>query len=476
MKEQSTDRPPLHVRLCYGFGAVAYGVKNSGFDFFLLFFYGTVLGVDPALVGLAIFLALLLDAFSDPIVGYLSDNLRSSWGRRHPFMYASALPVALSYFLLWNPPDAGEMFLFFYMLTLAIIIRTAITFYETPSSALMPELTPNYEQRTVLQSWRLFFGWVGGNFMTVLMFGVLLVPSAQFADGMQNLDGYSAYGIISSIVIFISIMVCALGTHGRARVLPKAETSAPKANLGTIFAGIFETFRDKSFFSLFMATLFGAVASGVVAALFVTLLTYFWGLSAEERFLYSMATFISATIGLVIATPLVKWLGKRNAVVLLGVFAFSIAPLPVLLRLLGFMPANGDPSLFPLLVSIHIFDVSLIIALQAILYSMAADLVEAAELRTGKRSEGMFYAAITFTRKSTLGFGGAIAGLMLAYVSFPEGDQAASVSDETLWQLGAIYVPTLLVLWSCMLIAISFYKIDKTSHEAALRELEEGTV
>ena len=71
-------------------------------------FYGTVVGLEPGLVDLAILIALVVDAISDPLVGYWSDNFRSRWGRRHPFMYAAALPVALSYFLLWNPPDWGQ--------------------------------------------------------------------------------------------------------------------------------------------------------------------------------------------------------------------------------------------------------------------------------------------------------------------------------------------------------------------------------
>ena len=74
------------TKLAYGFGAVAYGVKNNGFDYFLLLFYSQVMGVDAPLVGLALLIALLFDAFSDPVVGYLSDNTHSKWGRRHPWM------------------------------------------------------------------------------------------------------------------------------------------------------------------------------------------------------------------------------------------------------------------------------------------------------------------------------------------------------------------------------------------------------
>ena len=127
----------VRTKLAYGVGAVAYGVKNNGFDYYLLIFYSQVVGLDAHLAGIALFIALFFDAISDPVIGYWSDNLHSRWGRRHPFMYASAIPVAASYFLLWSPSvDWSQTTLFAYLLGLSVLIRTFITMYETPSSAL----------------------------------------------------------------------------------------------------------------------------------------------------------------------------------------------------------------------------------------------------------------------------------------------------------------------------------------------------
>ena len=96
------NRVSLGSKLAYGFGSVAFGVKNNGFDYFLLFFYSQVMGVS-ALVNAALAIALVFDAISDPLIGF-SDNTRTRWGRRHPYMYGAAVPVTLCYFLLWNPP------------------------------------------------------------------------------------------------------------------------------------------------------------------------------------------------------------------------------------------------------------------------------------------------------------------------------------------------------------------------------------
>lgn len=471
--EQRADAKPLSTwtKVAYGFGAAAYGVKNNGFDYFLMIFYGQVLGVDTRLIGLALLISLLFDAISDPLVGYISDNWRSKWGRRHPFMYVAALPVAASYFLLWNPPALSEAGLFVFMTVLSIFIRTLITFYETPSAALSAELTQQYDERTSLQSFRLLFAWVIGNLMTVLMFGVLLLPTEQYADGILNREGYATYGIIGSVLIFISIIVCALGTHSR---IPYLSPPPPQRDMTIkrIFREIFETLSEKSFVALFVAALFGAVATGVGAALAFYMLAYFWEFSETERFIWVVLVFISAIIGFVVAPIMSRWLGKKKAVIVLGIIAFSMAPMPVLLRLAGLLPENGDPILFPILATINVIDVGLIVALQALFASMIADLVEQSEIKTGRRSEGVFFSAVTFVRKSTQGVGAFVAGFVLAYAALPEGVPPGQVPAEALWRLGAGYAPTLLILWTCMIIAVSFYKIDKQGHEENLRTLQ----
>src|SRR5215475_13289879 len=92
----------LRTKLFYGFGSVAFGIKDNGFQTILLLFYNQVIGLPGQWVGGAIAIALFFDAFLDPIVGQFSDNLRTRWGRRYPLMYLSAVPVAISYLLLWN--------------------------------------------------------------------------------------------------------------------------------------------------------------------------------------------------------------------------------------------------------------------------------------------------------------------------------------------------------------------------------------
>lgn len=451
------------TKVTYGFGAMAYGIKDGGFSYFLLLFYSTVVGLEPGMVGLAIFIALVADAVSDPVVGYVSDNWRSRWGRRHPFMYASAIPVAVSYFMLWNPPDWGNTGLFWYLVTLSIVIRTFITLYETPSSSLMPELTRDYVERTSFQAYRVFFGWIGGLAMSILMFGFLLVANDEYAVGTLNREGYATYGIIASVIIFLAIMVSALGTHRVIKFLqPPPEQRA--LGLGAIFREIFDTLRDRSFFALFSSNIFSAVAAGTSTALAFLLLTYFWGFDSGQLFEYMILLVGAAVFGPLLAPFAVRRFGKKGSVIRIGIVAYSVLPMLVLARLAGLLPENDHPWLPGIVLSVYVVDIMLLIALQSIQASMLADLVEQSEVRTGRRSEGIFYAAVTFTRKSTQGFGVLIAGVILSIVAFPNGADPASVSDDTLWNLGALYAPTLLVLYSLVLIALNFYRIDHKTH------------
>ena len=136
---------PFSTKFLYGFGSIAYGIKDNAFAYFLLFVYVQVFGLAPDLAGLAILIMLIFDAISDPLIGYISDNTKSRWGRRHPFMYGSIIPVSLTFFLIWDPPGgASDQMLFWYLLVMGIGIRTTITLYEIPSTALGPELTQDY--------------------------------------------------------------------------------------------------------------------------------------------------------------------------------------------------------------------------------------------------------------------------------------------------------------------------------------------
>lgn len=472
-RSQDVPRPSLWTKLAYGFGSVAYGVKDNGFNYFLLIFYGQVVGMDARLVGLAITTALILDAISDPVVGYWSDNFRSRWGRRHPFMYASALPVALTYFMLWNPPEGwSQAGLFWYLLVIAVLIRSFITLYETPSSALAPELTQDYDQRSSLLSWRFYFGWTGGNAMSALMFMGLFpaFATAAIPNGQFNPDAYQVYGIIGSVLIFVAILVSSAGTHARIAHLPPPP---PRRRMtpGAVIHEIFETLANRSFMALFVAAMLGAVATGLSAAMSFYFYAYFWGFAPQQTGWITVSVFGSAVIGSALAPVVTRRLGKKRGAIVTGLVAFIGSPMPIVLRLLGLLPDDPQFQFWFVLLTAMV-DVGLIICFQVLSTSMLADLVEQAELRTGRRSEGIFFAASTFIRKSVQGLGVITAGLVLSAADFPAGAAPGTVPEATIWRMGAFYVPTILAIWMAMMAVIATYRLRREDHEENLRKLD----
>ena len=128
-----TERASAKVLFAFGAGSVAIGTKNIIFGSWLMLYYNQVLGLKPYLAGVALALALVVDAISDPLVGAWSDRIRTRLGRRHPFMYASLLPFGASIYMILQPvPDPSQSELFLRLLFFSIAVRLSMTFYEVP--------------------------------------------------------------------------------------------------------------------------------------------------------------------------------------------------------------------------------------------------------------------------------------------------------------------------------------------------------
>jgi len=466
-----SSTPTLRTKLAYGFGSVAFGVKDNGFAFFLLLYYNQVLGLPEQWVGLAIMIALAVDAFSDPIIGFLSDHLHSPWGRRHPFMYASALPVGFCYYLLWDPPQGlppGQLFA--YLVGVAIIVRILIACYEIPSASLAAELTDHYDQRTSILSFRYFFGWWGGLVMAVLAYLVFLQPDADSPVGVLNADGYRRYGIAAAFVMTAAILVSALGTHSFIPHLRKPPAERPAGVAGFV-RELRESLANRSFLALFGATIFTAMAAGLVAALTLYFNTFFWELTSNEISVLTLAIFFSAAAALALAPRLSVRFGKKRAALWTAILAGFFGQVPIMLRLLGAFPANHSPALMPMLLVFNTIVITLYIVSTILSSSMIADTVEDSEIVTGRRSEGVFFAANSFVQKSVSGAGIFTSTVLLAVIGFPPGAKPGEVDPAIVRNLGLAYIPAILVLYAGTAAFLSAYRINRATHEANLARL-----
>lgn len=466
-------KPGLFTRIAYGIGGAAGGIKNNGFDYVLLLFYSQVLGLSAVLVAAALWIALIFDAVSDPVVGYWSDNMKSRFGRRHPFMYTAMIPVAIGYFFVWNPPEGLAGYgLFAWLLGLTIFVRLMYTLFEVPSHALAAELSQDYDARTSLMSFRYFFAWIGGLSVQVILFAFLLKPTEQDASGFFYLEGWHTYGALGASCIFVAIMITSLGTH---RHIPHLQPPPAPRKLTPlkIVGEVWETVSNPSFRALFIATLFGLLATGVSATLNQYINGFFWAFTSQQISGLTLAVFISALLALVIAPIAGKALGKKRAAITIGLLAFTIAPAPVFARLLGLLPPNGTEALYWTIMIVTVFDIALIIAYQMLAASMVADIVEENELATGRRSEGIYFAGISFMRKLAQGMGVLTASFILAVASITPGMRPTEASAESIATLGFGYAIVLLSLWMLMLLSVKFYRISREDHEKNLQALAE---
>jgi Na+/melibiose symporter-like transporter len=457
------------TKLLYGSGSIAFGVNDQSFQYFLLIFFNQVMGLPAAWVGIAIAFAMAFDSMADPIVGQISDNLHSRWGRRHPFMYGSAIPLAISYLLLWNPPHWSQIALFYYLTVAIILVRTFITFYEIPSSSLVAELTPDYDQRTSFFAFRDMFAWIGGLTMALLAFGVFFKPDATHPVGQLNPHGYMIYSITGAIAITVAIFISTWGTH---RFIPHfvVPTKRPETLIHTL-RDMLETLSHRSFLVLILCSMFGAVAGGTLTALNIYFNTYFWHLSAQQIFILTFALIPAPFLAVAMVTPFSRRLGKRAAAVTLWISSTALYWYPLAARIMGVFPETGSPALMPMLIGFNTVGVTLSIACTIVISSMLADVVEDSELRTGRRSEGLFFAARSLVSKSVSGMGAMVAGFLLALVHFPAKADPATLDPSIPKHLALVYFPTVFGLYAVALVCISFYKIDRATHEENLRKL-----
>ncbi len=453
------------TKFFYGIGAVAFGVKDNGFGALLLLFYNQALGLDARLAGLAIAIALVVDAFLDPLIGYASDHLHTRWGRRHPFMYVAAVPAALSYLLLFSPPAGlSQTGLFAYLLVSAICVRAFIALYEIPNSALVAELTQGYDQRTSYLSWRYFFGWMGGLTMSVAAFGVFLSVGAGKISGTQIPANYHAYGVAAAIIMFSAIMASSLGTHRAIPWLNRPAVREGHDARSNPFRDIRRALSSRSAMVILLAGMLYSLAMGLAGGISPYIYSYFWALTPQQISLLLSASFLSAFAALGCAPWLSRRLDKRRASIGITFAIVMTTPIALALRLLGLFPSASSHELIPLLFTTGAISTTLLIVQGILFTSMLADVIEESEVRTGQREEGVFFAANIFVQKCVSGLGVFSSSIMLALAGFPAHANPGTVPAAVITHLSEYYIGTFVLLNFASMSCVVAFRITRARH------------
>ena len=246
-----------------------------------------------------------------------------------------------------------------------------------------------------------------------------------------------------------------------------------RLSLTTVFTEMWSVLRNSSFRAVFFGTLFASVIAGIESAFTPFLGIHFWGFQTEDLAYLVYVGLFGFPITFYLTPRIVKFLGRRMAVVVPLALWILAVNIPISLRLLdvSWYPANG--SVWVLVIFIGYSYVGALCAplIGSSTNSMLADIADENELESGIRREGVIYAFRTFTNKVTSSIGILIGGFLLKYIEFPESADRGSLSPDMIWNVGFIAGPGTSIFALAALGFYYFYRIDRTRHEEILTEL-----
>ena len=450
---------PWRLKAMHGFGAVAFGVKDGGFSFFLLPFYNLVLGVDAGIVGAALATALMIDAAVDPLIGHLCDRTYTRWGRRLPWLYIAPVPLALAWALLWSPPFTGVP-TFWEIVALAVGVRLLLSACEVPSISMVPEITDDYVERTTLFRYRYLSGWLGGLAMSILAFTVFLpTPQSQLQP-----EGYAVFGMVGAVVILVSVIGSAAGQHPYVARLP--DSAPPPFSLARAFGEIFDAFRERAFVIFAAGALAAHVNAGLTLSVTLYVTRYIWQFSELAFKLYPLALGLAVVLMFLVVGPLHRRFGKPLSGAGGSLVTLAIGGVPYVLFLGGLWPETGSTLSTGLFMGfMFVANTSGVITIISAT-SMVAEVVEAYEERTGKRAEGTFYAGNWLVTKAATGGGILLTSLIVEIIGLAPGTTQAAVAPEVVRNLAIAYLVTAALLALTAAFWLARFPITRADHEA----------
>lgn len=465
---QTRPRVGIITEALYGLGAVSSGIKMRALTAFLLLFYNQALGLSPTKVAFIISAILVIDAICDPLVGFLSDRWSSRWGRRHPFMYASAFPLAIGFFLLWNPPGGwSENATLGWLATCLFVIRVSDTFFELPSAALAPELIDDYDGRTRIVNFRIFFRTIAGLLVTVLGLQVFMRERPDGSGGATSPDGYFGFSLTLSIIIFGVILISALSTH---RFIPYLRPVS-RAARGNFWKDVWGILRNRSALVMLGVGVFQSIAAGTKTGLDLYFGLYFWELSQGQLSSLAGLGAAGAVLGGLIVTSISRKLGKKRGTITCYTLGLVTSVAPIILRMAGLLPPNGSEEIVLILSAEAFLQGVLYVTTGVMMNSMLADVVEDVAVSSGQRSEGLLFSADQFFTKAVSGLGLIITGILLTAIAFPRDAKPGAVDPHTIASLGWLYLPTVIAMTAIAIGLLFVYQIDRERHQANLELL-----
>jgi GPH family glycoside/pentoside/hexuronide:cation symporter len=452
------ERPlPAAIKAGWAIGAFGVAILMNGISALALFYFVSVLRMDPAVAGLLIGVSKLYDAISDPVTGHLSDRTRSGQGRRRPWLFWGAFVSAASFFMVfaipfsgpWPEPTAGPALLAAgYVLLALVLYTTGYSLFNVPYMAMPAEMTQGYHERSALHGWRVMFASLGG-FLAQSMAGVLLELMGK------DWDAYATVGAVGSVLILATMLIAWRAT----RDAPSFERSEARVPLREQINGFLRNVPFQQVLSIKLVQLIGVSSSSVGLMFFLV--------SVIDMPLTKLPLIGGPMVLAVLTcTPLLvrlsKRVGKRGGYVISALCTGLVG--------LSWMLAQpGEPDWALALrgfVNGIAFAGNVLFAM-----SMLTDAMELDYLRTGLRREGMYSALYSFVEKLAAAIGPVILGLALKSAGFDPKAPPSEVTEDVRQAvlLAIAYIPAAMAVLAVLILA--FYRLDqgRLSAERAAR-------
>lgn len=458
------DKVPIKQKISYGTGTLVLNLLPASLSIFA-FFLITGFGMDPLLAGLLTGLPRLFDAITDPVMGFITDNTRSKWGRRRPYIVVGSILSGVCFALLWQmDPEASQQYNFWYFLLFSLVFTIGNTIFATPFVGLGYEMTTDYNERTRLMGFAQFMGQIA--WMIVPWFWVLIADPDLFATQAEGVRQLSL--LVAGICIVLGIvpgLFCKGIDSNHIENTEELSFGNMASNVMGVLRGIKQTFTNAAFVKLCAATflIFNGFQLVASFAFFIIVFHMFngdYGLTGNWPAWFAT---VSALMTAFIVIPIVSWMaklwGKRNAFII----STAISIVGYCLKWYGFSPEN--PWLIFMPIPLMSFGIG---GLFTLMLSMTADVCDLDELRNGMpRKEGTFASIYWLMVKLGQALALVLGGLVLKVVGFDAGLESQTIETMTNLRIADILIPSLTaaaaiwVMWSYDLSEDKAHEIQK---------------
>ena len=448
---------PFGRKLAFGFGMLANQMFPAALGVFLVVLVQN-LGFSPLLWGLIFFAPRLFDAVTDPIMGFISDNTCSKWGRRRQYVFVGAIILGLSYIAMWQLyAENGVTFNFVYFLGFSLVFYLGLTIFSVPYVAMGYEMSEDFHERTQIMAIAQFVGqWA---WVIAPWFWVILYDPAWFPDPASGVRELSIWvGIACAILAMIpALFIRDASTEHRTDFksisLASVGSSLRESAQATGQAFAIHQFRKVAFATFLIFNSFNVIAT---FTFFIILHYLFGGNEAAVGIWPALHGCVGALITTFLVIPVVaatsKRLGKKTT------FIASQAVSIIGYILFWFLFVPGKPWLFLYALPFHSFGIG---GLFTLMMSMTADICDIDEYNTGERREGILGAVYWWMVKFGSAFAGLLAGLIMSMVGF----DPAAVTESSLTGLRAFY--TILPILGVLGAIAVMWNYDITEEKAA---------